>query len=113
MDVNTVFITNSLKCRLPKKRDPSPIEAKNCNLHLLQQIRLLQPKAILTLGHVPAQNLSGSKQTISEIRGEAFDFEGIPVFATFRPRYLLHKPSEKRKTWQDLLRLKALISSWQ
>ena len=113
VDIDSVFITNSLKCRLPKKRDPSTTEKQNCNKHLLQQIQLLQPKAILTLGHVPAQSLLSSKLTIGELRVETHDFEGIPVFATYHPRYLLHKPSEKRKSWQDLLRLKALMATWQ
>lgn len=108
-----VFFTNISKCRTPKDRDPSSSEIGNCLTYLRQQIALIQPKAILVLGRVAAQNLLSSDVAISQLRGGLYEFEGIPVFATFHPSFLLHKPSEKRNAWHDLLQLKEKMLTWQ
>ena len=52
-----VFIANILKCRPPKNRDPKPDEVKACEKYLRQQIKLINPKIILALGRIAAQNL--------------------------------------------------------
>jgi DNA polymerase len=108
-----VFIANILKCRPPNNRDPSSEEAQNCSAYLQQQIALLQPKAIFVVGRIAAQNLLASELAIGKMRGQDYSFNGIPVIVTYHPAYLLRKPSEKRKSWQDLLRLKAMMDTWQ
>ena len=99
-----VYITNILKCRLPEKRDPLDDEVQCCEPYLRRQIELVQPKIILAIGRVAAQNLLDCKDTMKDMRGNRFEYAntGIPVVATYHPSYLLHKPSEKRKSWQDL-----------
>lgn len=113
LDRQEVFITNILKCRPPGDRDPLPGEAGNCHDYLRRQIELIQPKAILAVGRIAAQNLLATDVAIGKLRGRQHDFEGVPVLVTYHPAYLLRKPSEKRQSWQDLLRLKELMSSWQ
>ncbi len=112
-----VYIANILKCRPPGDRDPSRIEATNCSAYLKRQIALLQPKAILIVGRIAAQNLLSSELAIGKMRGQDYHYpvhdRHIPVIVTYHPAYLLRKPGEKRKSWQDLLRLKALMESWQ
>lgn len=108
-----VFFTNIIKCRTPDDRAPSSSEIESCLTHLRQQIALINPKAILVLGRVAAQNLLASDVAISQLRGGLYNFEGIPVLVTFHPSYLLHKPSEKRNAWHDLIKLKEMISTWQ
>jgi DNA polymerase len=67
-----------------------------------QQIRAINPKVIVTLGNVPTQNLLGTKQGITKLRGTWQSYEGIPVMPTFHPAYLLRSPSEKKKVWEDI-----------
>ena len=45
-----VFIGNILKCRPPENRDPKPEEVDACTPYLDRQIRIIQPKIIVTLG---------------------------------------------------------------
>jgi uracil-DNA glycosylase family 4 len=105
-----VYITNIIKCHTPDNRHPLPVEISHCHAYLRRQIELLQPKAIYAVGGVAAQALLNSKENISLLRERQHHFEGIPLVASFHPTYLLHKPGEKRKAWQDLLQLKRLLA---
>ncbi len=108
-----VFIANILKCRPPGNRDPRPEEVAECNTYLLQQIKLIQPKVILSVGRISTQNLLNSKEKIGRLRGQVHYFGAlnIPLVATYHPAYLLRSPSEKRKSWQDLLRVLAILNN--
>ncbi len=108
-----VYIANILKCRPPDNRDPEASEIDSCNRYLRQQIELIQPKAILAVGRIAAQALLHSTATIGSMRGKQHSYEGVPLIASYHPAYLLRKPSEKRKSWQDLLLLKSLLDKCQ
>jgi DNA polymerase len=99
-----VYITNIVKCRPPNNRDPAPDEAAACAGYLERQIALIQPKLILAVGKVAAQNLLGSEEPIGRLRGQVWHWRGtdLPVVATYHPAYLLRSPLEKRKAWDDL-----------
>jgi DNA polymerase len=108
-----VYIANILKCRPPNNRDPEASEIDSCNNYLRQQIELIQPKAIFAVGRIAAQALLHSTATIGSMRGKQHSYEGVPLIASYHPAYLLRKPSEKRKSWQDLLLLKSLLDKCQ
>ncbi len=97
-----VYIANILKCRPPGNRDPKPEEAELCRPFLERQIALIQPKLILALGRIAAQNLLKTNIPIGKLRGQVHQVNGIPVVVTYHPAYLLRSPSEKRKAWVDL-----------
>ena len=99
-----VFIANILKCRPPKNRDPRPEEVSACGPYLQRQIELVQPRIILALGRVAAQNLLQVDTPIGRMRGRCYEYPEprIPVVVTYHPAYLLRSPREKRKSWQDL-----------
>ena len=99
-----VFIANILKCRPPNNRDPKPGEVVACSSYLKEQICLLQPKIILAVGRIAAQNLMQTETPIGKMRGQRYQYAdtGIPVVVTYHPAYLLRSPREKRKAWQDL-----------
>ena len=98
----TVFIANILKCRPPNNRDPKAAEAAECREYLDRQIELVQPRLILAVGRVAAQNLLSSDAPVGRMRGRAHDLDGIPLVVTYHPAYLLRSPSQKRKAWSDL-----------
>lgn len=106
-----VYIANILKCRPPNNRDPRPEEAAACNPWLQQQIELIQPAVILALGRVAAHNLLNTEQSLAALRNRQHDYAGIPLIVSYHPAYLLRKPGEKRKSWQDLKRVRAMINS--
>lgn len=97
-----VYIANILKCRPPGNRDPKPEEAALCRAFLERQIALIQPKLILAVGRIAAQNLLATDTPIGRLRGHVHQLHGIPVVVTYHPAYLLRSPGEKRKAWTDL-----------
>lgn len=99
-----VYIANLLKCRPPKNRDPRPEEVAHCENYLQRQIELLQPKIILAVGRIAAQNLLQVATPIGRLRGQPYQYPGsdIPLVVSYHPAYLLRSPQEKPKAWQDL-----------
>jgi DNA polymerase len=107
---DSVFIANILKCRPPNNRDPKSSEAAECREYLERQIALVQPKIILAVGKIAAQNLLGCDDPVGRMRGRPHELNGIPLVVTYHPAYLLRSPSQKRKSWSDLCLARRLMS---
>jgi DNA polymerase len=101
-DRGEVFIANILKCRPPNNRDPDATEAAACRGYLERQIALIQPKIILAVGRIAAQQLLATDTPVGKLRGQVHQLGNIPVVVTYHPSYLLRSPTQKRKAWQDL-----------
>ncbi len=97
-----VFIANILKCRPPNNRDPEAEEAAACRAYLQRQIELIQPRIILAVGRIAAQQLLETDTPVGRLRGQLHRFEDTPLVVTYHPAYLLRSPTQKRKAWQDL-----------
>lgn len=97
-----VFIANILKCRPPNNRDPEAEESAACRRYLERQIALIQPKIILAVGRIAAQQLLDTDTPVGKLRGQLHQYSNIPMVVTYHPAYLLRSPTQKRKAWQDL-----------
>ncbi|CAD6878308.1 Uracil-DNA glycosylase, family 4 (EC 3.2.2.27) [Methylomonas albis] len=97
-----VYIANMLKCRPPNNRDPQAEEVAACNGFLQQQIELIQPKIILAVGRIAAQNLLDTQQPLAKLRGVQHQLHNIPLIVIHHPAYLLRSLLEKAKAWSDL-----------
>jgi DNA polymerase len=99
-----VFIANILKSRPPQNRDPRPEEVRVCIPYLYRQIELVNPRLIVCVGRIAAQNLLNTTETIGRLRGRLHQLaSGRPMIVTYHPAYLLRSPAEKRKSWADLV----------
>jgi uracil-DNA glycosylase family 4 len=98
----SVYIANVLKCRPPRNRDPAPEEAAACEGYLKSQLALVQPKIIVAVGRIAAQNLLKTATPIGKLRGQVHYYEHIPLVVTYHPAYLLRSQTEKRRAWEDL-----------
>lgn len=99
---DNVYIANVVKCRPPGNRNPEPAEANACEPYLARQIGLIQPRLIVALGKVSAQNLLGTEATIASLRGRTHAYRGTPLIVTYHPAYLLRNLTDKAKAWEDL-----------
>lgn len=99
-----VYIANILKCRPPGNRNPNPTEVASCMPYLQQQIDLVQPRMLLAVGAIAAQNLLATDVSVGRLRGlvHRFGRSATPLIVTYHPAYLLRSPAEKRKVWTDL-----------
>ena len=131
-----VYIANIVKCRPPGNRNPEPDEASACRPYLERQIALIQPKLIVSLGAVSANNLLGNTEAVGRLRGKPHQYQPhqypphqhqplqhqpqppgqgtapIPLIVTYHPSYYLRSPAEKAKGWQDLQRIITLLREW-
>jgi len=99
-----VYIANVLKVRPPDNRTPTPEEAQLDGPYLVDQIRIIAPEVIVALGRPASHFLLNTTDSMSNMRGRWFAFEGIPVMPTFHPAYLLraYTPENRQKVWSDL-----------
>lgn len=104
-----VYIANVLKCRPPNNRAPLPDEIAACRETLRRQITIIKPKVICTLGKFASQTLLNTETTISRLRGNFYEYEGIKVMPTFHPAYLLRNPHDKKLAWADMKKIKKLL----
>jgi DNA polymerase len=104
-----VFIGNIIKCRPPDNRDPFPDESSACMPYLKRQIRLIQPKTILTLGRISTHILTGTTEGIGKLHGKVFQFQGVPLVPTYHPSGVLRNPVYRKPVWDDLRVLKRVI----
>jgi uracil-DNA glycosylase family 4 len=108
-----VFICNTLKCRPPGNRDPQPIEIESCEPYLFEQVRLIEPRVVCTLGNFATKLLTGSRIGISKVRGapQVHDLGGRTVFVMplFHPAAALRTPSVEDTLRSDFARLPELL----
>lgn len=107
-----VFITNVVKCRPPDNRDPQPDEIDACRSYLEQQIALIKPQIIVTLGRFSMQ-LAYSGVSISKVHGQAKRVGDILYYPMFHPAAALHQPSYRSLLEQDIRRIPEILSSLQ
>jgi DNA polymerase len=103
------FIANVVKCRPPGNRDPLPEESAACLPYLRAQIAALRPQAILAVGRVAAQTLTGLTAGVGELRRRQLSCEGIPLAVTYHPSAVLRDSSLRRPVWEDLKRMKSTL----
>lgn len=105
-----VYIANVIKCRPPGNRNPEPDEVEQCEPFLFRQIDAVKPKVIVALGKFAAQSLLKTTDPITRIRGREYVYRSAILMPTYHPAYLLRNPSAKREVWEDMKRVRAILS---
>jgi len=103
-----VYICNILKCRPPGNRKPTADEVDQCLPYLQKQIQLVKPRLIVCLGLTAVENLLGTTESLTALRGRVLRYEGIPLVVTYHPAALLRNPNWKRPTWEDVQAIRKL-----
>ncbi len=104
-----VYIANVIKCRPPNNRDPEQDEVDTCKPFLLQQIEMIQPKLVCTLGNWATQTILEKKVGITKVRGQAFKLERFVVFPLLHPAAALHQGNLLVPLREDFKKLKAYL----
>ncbi len=114
LDRSQVFITNIIKCSVDGSLRPDSTHIEACLSYLKQQIAVLSPRVICTMGTAPSQALLGSSLPLIRLRGRFHRFQlgsgkTIPLMPTFHPSYLLKNEEMKRPTWDDLQAVEKML----
>jgi len=110
-DRSEVFIANILKCRPPGNRDPLIEEINTCKDHLMEQVKIIDPKIICTLGKFSTQLLLNTSKGITGLRGKVFRIDNRIVMPINHPAAALYMPSKIEILKQDFQKIKKLIDS--
>ncbi len=104
-----VYIANVIKCRPPDNRDPEQDEVDTCKPFLLQQIELIKPKLVCTLGNWATQTILEKKIGITKVKGQAIKLERFVVFPLLHPAAALHQGNLLDTLKDDFKKLKAYL----
>jgi uracil-DNA glycosylase len=104
-----VYIANVIKCRPPNNRDPEQDEVDTCKPFLLQQIEMIQPKLVCTLGNWATQTILEKKVGITKVKGQAIKLERFVVFPLLHPAAALHQGNLLGTLQEDFRKLKAYL----
>ncbi len=116
-----IYIANILKYRPPKNRDPKIDEIKRHTPYLLKQIKIIEPKVIVTLGNYSTKFVLGgfkpenikNVEGISKLRGKPkklksknYEFIVIPIY---HPAAILYRPQLRKDFEKDFQLIKKFI----
>lgn len=108
-----VFIANVLKSRPPANRDPQPLEIEACKPYLFEQVRLIEPRVVCTLGNFSTKLLTGAPTGITKVRGtpQVHELGGRPVYLLplFHPAAALRTPAVKETLRADFATIPDLL----
>ena len=106
-----VYIANVVKCRPPNNRDPLPAEIEACRPFLMDQLRLVDPKVVVTLGNFAAKLLLDTQQGITRLRGAVYPYDGRLLVPTYHPAAVLRGGDSKLAEMRsDLVRAKRALA---
>jgi len=104
-----VFIGNVLKCRPPENRDPLESEIETCTPYLNQQIRIIKPKIVVTLGRHSTSYIFSKAgletEGITKLRGKAYEIKlfgfQISLIPMYHPAAALYNVGYKDELERD------------
>lgn len=108
-----IYITNIVKYRPPNNREPSPEEISSCREWLVGQIKIIQPKVIVTLGRHALNHFLPEKK-ISETHGQVFnktfpDLGARLFFVLYHPAAALYNGSMRATLIQDFQKIPMVL----
>jgi uracil-DNA glycosylase len=109
-----VFIANTLKCRPPDNRDPHPNEIETCQVYLSQQVELIEPSVICTLGNFATKLLRADTTGISRVHGQdevrVIGSRAVRLYPLYHPAAALYTPSTLETLRSDFHRIPQLLA---
>jgi len=110
------YMTNLIKCMLPKYRRPKENEIEKCSQYLNKEIELVNPKVLVSLGYYATRYIFrrytlplSSKKDFYTVYGKLFFSRGQKILPLSHPAALLYNPSFKEKIIKDYRKMKVLL----
>lgn len=106
LDRTSCYITNIVKCRPPRNRDPLETEQEACIDYLRNQVALIRPKIIVCLGRIATQKLIDPGFRITRQHGTWVQKADVWMTATYHPSALLRDVYKRPEAFSDLLSIR-------
>jgi DNA polymerase len=109
-----VYICNILKCRPPGNRDPQEDEIESCTPWLVEQVSLIQPRVIATLGNFATKLLTGKQHGITRVHGQpqpaTIGGQSVLLYPLYHPAAALYTPALLKALEEDFSRIPDLLT---
>ncbi len=103
------YLTNVVKY-ISQGDELTPDILKFFTPYLHREMAAIKPKVIISLGNTPTKALLNTKKSITQMRGEFYDFQGAKLMPMFNPAYILRDPSKKREVWEDMKKVRDFLN---
>jgi uracil-DNA glycosylase len=110
LERSEVYIANVLKCRPPGNRDPEPAEIETCTPFLREQIRLIGPEVLVTLGNFATKFVLKTETGITRLHGIARQAGRFTVLPIFHPAAAIYDRTKRDALFADFEQLKRLLA---
>jgi uracil-DNA glycosylase family 4 len=112
LDRSSFYIANVVKCRPPGNRDPRPDEVESCRPYLDEQVALVDPRVVVTLGNFATRALLGTAEGINRLRGRVYPFRRGRLVPTYHPAAVLRAGGDtEAKMRADLVRARQQLEA--
>jgi len=113
LERSEVYIANILKCRPPGNRDPEAVEIETCTPFLREQIRVVSPEVLVTLGNFATRFVLRTDAGITRLRGTVQTAGRFTVLPIFHPAAAIYDRTKRDVLLADFSRLRELLDSAQ
>lgn len=104
-----IYLTTLVKCKTANHKEPEKNEIEACSPILQEQIGLIAPSAICTMGSLATNALLDLDLPIAKARGRQIHWNQTIVFPTFHPAYLIKKKAARKEVWKDMLAILSFL----
>jgi DNA polymerase len=105
-----VYIANILKCRPPGNRDPLPSEIEECTPVLREQVRIISPDVLVTLGNFATKFVLKTDQGITGLRGKVRCAGRFAVLPVYHPAAAIYDQTKRQVLFDDFATLGELLA---
>ena len=107
---NACYLTNAVKM-ISSGDEMTPDVLSFFTPYLHRELAVVRPRVVISFGNTPTRALLNTKRPISQMRGEFHDYRGVKLMPTFNPAYLLRDPTKKREVWEDMKKVRAVLTA--
>ncbi len=108
---NGLYIANVLKCRPPGNRNPQAHEIETCTPFLREQLRLIDPALVVTLGNFSTRLLLATNEPITRLHGKVCHAGGMSILPSYHPAAAIYDRSKRNDLFSDFARIPDLVVS--
>lgn len=105
-----VYIANVLKCRPPGNRDPLPEEIETCTPFLREQIRIIAPEVLVTLGNFATRFVLRTETGITRLRGRVHEAGRFRVLPVYHPAAAIYDQTKREVLVEDFALLGRMLA---
>lgn len=89
-----IYVTNIIKCKPPKNRDPKKTEINSCAYFLERELEIIKPEIICPLGRFSSKYILNKyfkkNFEIGEVHGKVFKIDNLRIIPMYHPAFAIY-----------------------